>query len=372
VCTPKGGGYETDDHLLIPDNRYNKKHNILLQSLQVRKIMKRDDRSKISYQVEIPIKGLISIEHDGIGWGDVTFHLEKDGFSAKTDVDVEGSIDDIEFEAMELVAIKRVNRVLDKIAFETGASTRIEKNGIKANRISESIENPTGEVIDAMESIIIKLKPPAINKDTLIEAAKLESNLLQSDCEYFQKSLSHYRNGLNAESDGNPNAFLDFWKSIEVIAGHYGERKYLFSWDDVAESDSGELIRYLMEEFEIKWVKKNAKISKLDNGDSKTIHIFKGGNSAEIWIDEKAGKAIIITSDFRTRYLKAKNKNGKLNLYGDKIKDKICDCFEKCFGERKDDRVNELNKFRGNYAAHGSKNVSDPAIINDMIEKLSR
>ncbi len=83
---------------------------------------------------------MISIEHDGIGWGDVTFHLEKDGFSAKTDVDVEGSIDDIEF-----VAIKRVNKVLDKIAFETGASTRIEKNGIKANRISESIENPTGD-----------------------------------------------------------------------------------------------------------------------------------------------------------------------------------------------------------------------------------
>lgn len=216
--------------------------------------MKRDDRSKISYQVEIPIKGLISIEHDEIGWGDVTFHPDKDGFSAKTDVDVEGSMDGIEF-----VAIKRVNKVLDKIAFETGASIRIEKNGIKANRISDSIENPTGEVIDAMASIIIKLKPPAINEDTLTEAAKLGSNLSQDDSEYFQRSLSHYRNGLNAESDGNPNAFLDFWKSIEVIAGHYGEGKYLFSWDDVAESDSGELIKYLMEEFEIKWVKKMQK-----------------------------------------------------------------------------------------------------------------
>lgn len=185
--------------------------------------MKRDDRSKVSYQVEIPIKGLVRIKHDGIRMGDVTFHLDKDVLSAKTDVDVEGSID---FGTMQLAAIKRVNRVLDKIAFETGASIRIEKNGIKANRISEPIENPTGEVIDAMESIIIQSEPPAVDEDTLIEVDKLESNLMQNDYTYFQRSLSHYRNGLNAESDGNPHAFLDFWKSIEVITGHYGEGKY--------------------------------------------------------------------------------------------------------------------------------------------------
>ena len=329
--------------------------------------MERDDRSKISYQVEIPIKGLISIEHDEIGWGDVTFHPDKDGFSAKTDVDVEGSIDDIEFEAMEFVAIKRVNKVLDKIAFETCASIRIEKNGIKVNRISESIENPTGEVIDAMESIIIKLEPPAINKDTLIEAAKLGSNLMQSECKYFQKSLSHYRNGLNAESDGNPNAFLDFWKSIEVIAGHYGEGKYLFSWDNVAESDSGELIRYLMDEFEIKWVT-NAEIIKLDNDNGKTIHIFKDEHKVEIMINKKEKKAILITSDCRHYDLNVKKENGGLNIYGNKIKDKICDCFGKCLVEINEDEVKELYKLR-NDAAHANKNVSDPAEIRIMIEK---
>lgn len=188
--------------------------------------MERDDRSKISYQVEIPIKGLVHIPHDGIRMGDVTLHLDKDMLSAKTDVDVEGSIDDIDFETMQLAAIKRVNRVLDKIAFETCASIRIEKNGIKANRISEPIENPTGEVIDAMESIIIKLEPPAVDEDTLIEVDKLGSKLMQNDYKYFQRSLSHYRNGLNAESDENPNAFLDFWKSIEVITEHYGEGEY--------------------------------------------------------------------------------------------------------------------------------------------------
>lgn len=327
--------------------------------------MERDDRSKISYQVEIPIKGWIFIEHDGMEVSNVTFHLDNGVFSAKTDVDVEGSVDGIEFEA-----IKRVNEVLDKVAFETSTSIRIEKNGIKVKRISEPIENLTGEVIDAMEFIIIKLEPPAINEDTLIEAAKLGSNLMQSDYEYFQKSLSYYRNGLNAESDGNPNAFLDFWKSIEVIAGHYGNGRCLFSWDDVLESDSEELIRYLLSEFGIKWVK-GAEIIKLDNDDSKTIRIFEDENSVEIRIDERAGKAILITSDFGTHYLKAKNENGKLNIYGNKIKDKICDCFKKCFGERKDDEVNELNKVRI-IVAHSKKNMSDPAIIKNIIEKTSQ
>jgi len=73
------------------------------------------DRHVSLWEVKIPIKGWISIEQDGIGLDDVTFHLDKDGFLAKTFV--EGSQDEMEYEA-----IKRVNRALDKIAFETCAS----------------------------------------------------------------------------------------------------------------------------------------------------------------------------------------------------------------------------------------------------------
>jgi len=319
------------------------------------------DRHVSLWEVKIPIKGWISLQQDGIGLDDVTFHLDKDGFLAKTFV--EGSQDEMEYEA-----IKRVNGALDKIAFETGASIRIEKSGKKANRVSEPIGETTGEIMISCAYITIHLKHP-IDEDTLIEAAKWGSNLIHNDdYKCFQRSLSHYRNGLNAESDGNPNAFLDFWKSIEVIAEHYSEGRCLFSWDNVTESDRGKLIKYLRDEFGIKWVK-NAKIIKRDNDDGKTIHIFKDENSVEIRIDKKEKKALLITSTLRTRDLNVKKENGELNIYGNKLKDKIYDCFEKCLGERKDDEVNELNKIRGKYAAHGSKNVSDLEEIKVMIEK---
>jgi len=318
------------------------------------------DRHVSLWEVKIPIKGWISIEQDGIGLDDVTFHLDKDGFLAKTFV--ESSQDEMEYEA-----IKRVNMALDKIAFKINASIRIEKSGKKADRVSEPVGETTGEVMVSCVDITIHLEHP-IDEDTSSKAAKLGSNLLQKDYEYFQRSLSHYRNGLNAESDGNPNAFLDFWKSIEVIAGHYGEGRCLFSWDNVTESDSEKLKKYLIDEFEIKWVK-NAEIIKRDNDDGKTIHIFKDENLVEIRIDKKEKKALLITSNLITHDLIVKKENGELNIYGNKTKDKICDCFEKCFGERKDDDVNELNKIRGNYVAHGSKNVSDPEEIKVVIEK---
>ncbi len=312
------------------------------------------------WEVKIPINGSISIEQDEMGMGDVTLHPCKDGFLAKTVVN--GSRDDM----IRNEAMKRVNRALDKIAFETDASIRIVESGpIIANRVSKHVEKTTGEVTDSIAYGTIKLIRP-VDEETLSEAAKLGSNIQDTDKkDTFQRSLRHYRNGLNAEVDRNHKAFLDFWTSIEVIAGHYGEGRCLFSWDNVTESDSVELIRYLIDEFGIKWVK-DAEIIKLDNNDSKTIRIFKDENSVEIRIDEKAEKAIIITSDFRTRYLKAKNENGKLNIYGNKIKDKICDCCEKCFGERKEDEVKELYEIRVS-AAHGSKDLSNPEKVKIII-----
>ncbi|MGB3479988.1 MAG: hypothetical protein WBB67_12630 [bacterium] len=248
--------------------------------------------------MKIPIKGSISFAKDGLEIDNIKFHLEKEGVLAK--IVVESTPEDMENEA-----IKYVNRVLDKIAFETGASIRIVKNGMKAKQVSVPIVNSTGEVLQEMVFFTIKLKRPAIDEDALIEAAKWGSNLIHSDdYKCFQRSLSHYRNGLNAESDGNPSAFLDFWKSIEVIAGHYGDGGCLFTWDNVTESDRGKLIKYLRDEFGIEWAKK-AKIIKSDNDDGKTIHISKDENSVEIRIDKKEKKAILITG-VRCHQLKVK------------------------------------------------------------------
>jgi hypothetical protein len=316
------------------------------------------DQNESLWEVKIPIKGRISIEQDGKGLDDITFHLDKDGISARTVV--EGSQDEMEYKAIE-----RVNMALDKIAFETGASIRIEKSGMKANRVSAPSGRTTREVIDSKLLWTIKVIHP-IDEDTLSDADKCGSNIQDDDKKLiFQRSLSYYRNGLNAESDGNPNAFLDFWNAIEVITSKYGKGKYLFSWDNIPGKDSERLLRYLIDRLGIKWVK-DAKIRKSDDG--KIIYISKDESSAKILINEK--KATLTITYRETYNLTVKKESGKRNIYAKtKTKDEICDCFEKCCGDRKEDEVAELYRIR-NEAAHGGlKNLGNPKYVKTIIEK---
>jgi hypothetical protein len=181
-------------------------------------IIMEEDQNVSLWEVKLPINGLISIEQDEIRMGDVTLRSCKDGFLAKTVVTV--SREDM----IRNEATKRVNKALDKIAFETDASIRIvESWPIIANQVGKHVEKTTGEVIDSIAYITIKLIRPT-DEETLSEAAKLGSNIQDNAKKTFQRSLSHYRNGLNAEFDRNPKAFLDFWTSIEIIAGKYGKK----------------------------------------------------------------------------------------------------------------------------------------------------
>lgn len=87
--------------------------------------------------------------------------------------------------------------------------------------------------------------------------------------------------------------------------------KKLFIWDNIPGIDNEELIRFLIDDFDIDWVK-NAKIRK--SADSKIIQIFKDENSAKITIVDKK-KAILEIRDGRTCDLEVKDENGKLNIH---------------------------------------------------------
>ncbi len=235
------------------------------------------DRDQIvsDWEVAIPIKGNISFEQDELKIDDLVLYHENNGKVVAKITVKDKSENDARIEA-----IKRVNRVLDKIAFEQNAPIRIEKSGIKGSRISEPIGETTGgEIIDAWVDFTIEVNHK-IDQNTLDNAARLLSDIQDEDKKHiFKKALGHYRNGLNAESDGNPNAFLDFWDSIEIIASKYGK--------------------------------------------------------------------------------------------GSHIKDKIYDCFEKCFGDRKEAEVEELYEIRKD-AAHGLKDVSNPEEIYLMIKRTPK
>lgn len=98
----------------------------------------------------------------------------------------------------------------------------------------------------------------------------------------------------------------------EAIFGYIDREMFLFNWDSFPGSDSERLLRFIKDNFDVDWAQ-NAAISKSDDG--KTILISKDENSAEIVINGKKEKATLKLSDGRTRDLKIKMEDGKLNLY---------------------------------------------------------
>jgi hypothetical protein len=174
------------------------------------------DQIVCDWEVAIPIKGNISFEQDELKIDDLVLYRENNGKVVAKITVKDRSENDARIEA-----IKRVNRVLDKIALVSSVSIRIETSGMTTHSIG------AGPVSLSTESLTIIVMPPPIDEDTSSKAAKLGLNLLQTDYGYFQRSLSHYRKGLNAESDGNPSAFLDFCDSIEIIAYKYGKGSHI-------------------------------------------------------------------------------------------------------------------------------------------------
>ena len=87
---------------------------------------------------------------------------------------------------------------------------------------------------------------------------------------------------------------------------------YLFSWENLPRGDIDRLLRFLVDDLDIRWAT-DAKILIFDF--YKTICIFKDENSVEIKIDAKKEKATLKISDGRTHDLKVKEENGKLNIY---------------------------------------------------------
>ena len=88
--------------------------------------------------------------------------------------------------------------------------------------------------------------------------------------------------------------------------------KHLFNWDNVPGIDNDGLLEYIKDNLDISWVE-SAEIKKSDDG--KAIQIRRGGNSAEIKIDEAEENATLEISDGRIHNLTVKKENGKLNIY---------------------------------------------------------
>lgn len=87
---------------------------------------------------------------------------------------------------------------------------------------------------------------------------------------------------------------------------------YVFSWDEIPGKDNGLLIKFLMQKFDIDWVK-TAKIEKTN--DDKTINVSTEKNSLSLKLNDEKTEVILEIDDGRTNKLVAENGIGKLNIY---------------------------------------------------------
>ncbi|KCZ72624.1 thiol:disulfide interchange protein [Candidatus Methanoperedens nitroreducens] len=120
----------------------------------------------------------------------------------------------------------------------------------------------------------------------------------------YNISLSDFR-----LSDGNYSYLGDIkWHRSLDKGFQLAQEKDLFIWDNVPGDDSDEIMMYLREDLDTRWVD-NAKIIKTD--EDRTIRIFTEEKSAEIMIDENKEKAKLKISDDKIYNLKVEQKNDK-------------------------------------------------------------
>jgi len=87
---------------------------------------------------------------------------------------------------------------------------------------------------------------------------------------------------------------------------------YLFSWEKVPGNDSGRLIKFLMQNFNLEWIKA-AKINKNDDG--KSIRITNDTNFLSLTLNNEKNNVNLEIDDGRTDKFIVKTENGELNIY---------------------------------------------------------
>ena len=99
-------------------------------------------------------------------------------------------------------------------------------------------------------------------------------------------------------------------------SGYLYDKEYLFSWEKVPGNDSGRLIEFLMQNFNIEWIKA-AIINKNDDG--KTIRITNDTNFLSLTLNNEKDNVNLEIDDGRTDKFIVKTENGELNIYNKEI-----------------------------------------------------
>ncbi|ODS35828.1 hypothetical protein BEH94_05585 [Candidatus Altiarchaeales archaeon WOR_SM1_SCG] len=218
--------------------------------------------------------------------------------------------------AKSLTNKKRISEVLEKLKL-MDKTKKIEKDiiseGFHASPMGVSqilfINNPLSEsrlrrahlILDDDKNTIFKFKIKnkkevySINKKQLKKSIRtitsIKNTWVKDKVDYMIQSIP---------------------KDFQKIINTSNYKGYLFTWDDVPGDDSERLLKHLVDDIEIDWVK-DTEIKKSDN--NKTINVIKGENSLIFKLNNEENKVKLETSGGKVYKYISKKENGKLNIY---------------------------------------------------------
>ena len=159
--------------------------------------------------------------------------------------------------------------------------------------------------------------------DTLDNVEKL-SYLMFND-EYFFNLMRGVSNGKTklpkgkfSVNDDKLRAFIEMLlnrqrlKLVDEQQQLSSQKKYLFSWDEIPGNDSLELMEFIKDKFEIKWIK-TANIDKYESDN--IIKISNDENFISLKFDDNKTKVRIEIDDGRINNYLVKKENNKLNIF---------------------------------------------------------
>ena len=103
----------------------------------------------------------------------------------------------------------------------------------------------------------------------------------------------------------------EYWDQIPTWSEKKDQR-FLFSWGEIPGNDNRILIEFLMEKFDIDWVRE-AKIEKINNG--KTIKLTDITNFVLLILNDEQTAVKLEINDGRNDNIIAKTENDKINIY---------------------------------------------------------
>ncbi len=168
------------------------------------------------------------------------------------------------------------------------------------------------KVVHALGDVVITGR----NRYLRLKAVKSLARLKNTEAEEgLVKALQDQDAEIREQASEALESLLSKEEAVSTIVQHALRERYVFKWDEIPGNDRDRFIEFLIENFDVGWVR-TAKIEKIDDGN--TINVSTGNNNLSLRLSNEKIKATLTIDDGRTDEFVVKIENGRLKIYREK------------------------------------------------------